>query len=333
MTPADVLQAAWARLPESWREKVPKRLRRRWLRLRGRHRDLPLRLTFPEAARSGGRKVRAVIFSEPGNDWLPVFVNRELWADIDGVTEVVRVADTSRVRLPPPAYDGSRSIIIPLSLANMRTCPRAHPALVPSAHALETLGDKRKFAEYMAASGLAHLCPRAFRTDAEASFPCILKRTDRHSGKGIAVARSPEELARLRRTAPWRGRDCVLQAFTPDQREYVTHCICRDGRILWHRTFACVKEHPEQIRAGTSRQHIAPAQASAKVLGQIADILAPLAFNGPCAVDYSLPSADTVQIFEINPRFGGSLLLNVEDLAQALACLVDGALAMDVVES
>jgi hypothetical protein len=322
-----LLHAAWSRLPQWWRARVPAGLRRTWHRTRRRHKDLPVRLTFPEAAAGSGRKVRIVVFGEFADDWLPAFVNPDVWTPIDGVTEVLRVADQSRPRIPPPAVAASRTVVVPLSILNIRNCPRGHDTLIPDAHALETLGNKKKFAEYMAAQGFADLCPTTFATDDEATFPCILKRADLAAAWGIAVAHSAEELARLRGAADWRGKECVLQAFVPDAVEYVTHCVCRDGRVLWSCSFACTKEHPDQVRAGMDHQTIAPTVAAPHVLDRIAQVLAPLGFSGPCSVDYRLLPGGGMLIFEINPRFGGSLTLpeNAGRLSEALACIIDNA--------
>ena len=53
---------------------------------------------------------------------------------------------------------------------------------------------------------------------------------------------------------------------------------------------------------------------------QIEAVLRPLAFSGPCNVDYKRTADGRLQIFEINPRLGGALLLksNAGLLRQAL---------------
>ena len=60
------------------------------------------------------------------------------------------------------------------------------------------------------------------------------------------------------------------------------------------------------------------------VLNQIEEVLRPLAFSGPCNIDYKLTADGRVQIFEVNPRLGGTLMLSsqAEHLRAALACIV-----------
>jgi len=63
------------------------------------------------------------------------------------------------------------------------------------------------------------------------------------------------------------------------------------------------------------------------VLRQIEAVLRPLAFSGPCNVDYKRTADGRLQIFEINPRLGGTLMLpsQSKQLRAALACIVEHA--------
>lgn len=49
-------------------------------------------------------------------------------------------------------------------------------------------------------------------------------------------------------------------------------------------------------------------EASPEVRGQLERVPAPLAYRGPSVVNYKFAVDGTVQVFEINPRLGGSLL-------------------------
>jgi carbamoylphosphate synthase large subunit len=57
-------------------------------------------------------------------------------------------------------------------------------------------------------------------------------------------------------------------------------------------------------------------------------LLAPLRYSGPCNIDYMLRPSGQPAVFEINPRFGGTLFLpeNRQHLRQALRCLIETAL-------
>ena len=63
------------------------------------------------------------------------------------------------------------------------------------------------------------------------------------------------------------------------------------------------------------------------VQAQIERLLVPLDYRGPCVANYKLAADGTARIFEINPRFGGSLLRRpqVDLLREALGHLLAAA--------
>ena len=63
------------------------------------------------------------------------------------------------------------------------------------------------------------------------------------------------------------------------------------------------------------------------VIRQSETVLSPLAYSGPCNVDYKLSADGRMQIFEINPRLGGTLMLpaQAEQLRAATACIIEHA--------
>ena len=67
--------------------------------------------------------------------------------------------------------------------------------------------------------------------------------------------------------------------------------------------------------------------APAEVLEQFDTVLAPLGYRDPCVIDYKIAGEGRVQIFEINPRLGGTLLLksNAGLLREALGHMLAAA--------
>jgi carbamoylphosphate synthase large subunit len=200
-------------------------------------------------------------------------------------------------------------------------------ALEPTEHAIAILEDKASFAAYMAANGFADYCPRTYAGRREAVFPCVLKRTDLSASLGVAVARSPEHLDELLRTRTFAGHPYILQEPVQGNVEYATYCVCKDGRVLWSCSFASDAGGPIVIKRednAVRRQAIA---TPAAIIRQIEVVLLPLAFSGPCNVDYKLAADGHLQIFEINPRLGGTLMLPPQAgaLSAALACIIEHA--------
>jgi hypothetical protein len=82
----------------------------------------------------------------------------------------------------------------------------------------------------------------------------------------------------------------------PGNVEYATYCVCKSGRVLWNCSFATDSGLPAAIKRednAVPRQAIA---TSNPVLRQIEEVLLPLAFSGPCNVDYKLLADGRMQI-------------------------------------
>lgn len=118
----------------------------------------------------------------------------------------------------------------------------------------------------------------------------------------------------------------MLQAFVPGDTEYAFHGVCKDGVNLW--SFALSRALGSQSRiGGLDHDTVQPITPSERVQSQIATVLAWLRYSGPCCVDCKLMLSGDIATFEINPRFGGSLMIavNREPLRQALTCVIANA--------
>lgn len=221
--------------------------------------------------------------------------------------------------------DLPRRIILPLMETHIEQSPKPSWCLLPSAHALATLRSKAAFADYVEQHGLAALTPRHYRRDEVGAFPLVLKRSDLNAGQSIVVVNSAAELAVHLTMSDWAGRPIVLQERVPGSTEYVTHCVCVNGRIIWHRSYAYLGR-AETIRRGGGGP-IAPHKATAADLMAFERFLLPLRYSGPANFDYKQRADGSLAVFEINPRLGGSLMrpANVSDLAEALDAITSNA--------
>ena len=272
------------------------------------------------------RPVRVVIFGEPSQDWMTALApGAPVWARVPRVREVALAANASAV----PANDPGEvdTVIIPLMEDHARNCPSNHHALVPDRRSIDILADKAAFAGHVDAHGLSRLCPKPFTSVAEATFPCVLKRVDLNAGRGVAVVRTRFDLELRLEQEPWRGQACILQSLAPGEVEFVTHCVCAKGRVLWHCSFLYEMETPDAIRTPDNVRSMRATTAARGVIAAIEAFLAPLAYDGPCNVDYKIAPDGRIIVLEINPRLGGSLMLpeNVGFLARALAEIIDAA--------
>lgn len=264
---------------------------------------------------------RVVLYGIPYADWNATLSDRALWAHI---------ADIAQLRRLPanPFGSGARpgDIVVAMKTNHIRRRPGGS-ALEPTALAISTLEDKAKFAAYMAASGFNDYCPQTYADRQEATFPCVLKRTDLSASLGVAIVQSSAHLDELLRSPTFEGRPYILQAAVAGNVEYATYCVCKAGRVLWSCSFATDVGSPVAIKRednAVRRQAVATPDT---VIRQIEAILRPPALSGPCNVDYKLSSDGRVQIFEINPRLGGTLMLpaQAEHLRSAMACIIEHA--------
>jgi carbamoylphosphate synthase large subunit len=160
-------------------------------------------------------------------------------------------------------------------------------------------------------------------------LPCIVKPTYHH-GRAVVV-RTREALERLLAGGTSLPERFAYQKFIPGTTEYTTHCIMRHGRVVWTTSFTFEKEG--DARVGVEFKSMAPFTPPPAVLDAVERLLRPLDYSGPCNVDYTLrpsgPAAGEIAVFEINPRFGGTMFLasSRSRLTEALTCLVAEARA------
>lgn len=284
---------------------------------------LPVHLDLPDAAKRPEPHFRVVVFGAFLSDWNAPLIDPLTWQGVPGVVEVVRVLDAAQIAtLPATRAD---TIVIPLGEDHIRSCPSDRRSLIPDSHALETTGDKALFAKYMDGEKLSALCPTTYRTLDEVVFPCMLKRLDQNGGYGIEIVASREQLGAFLKTDVFAEQEYIVQEFIPGDTQYTFHCVCKDGEILWSYTLASETGGATQI--GLNPTTATPVTPSPRTVSQLATILARLRFSGPCCANYKiLPSGD-IALFEINPRFGGSLMLATDRsaLRQALSCVITNA--------
>ncbi len=255
-----------------------------------------------------------------------VAADAPVWQAMPGVAQV-EVAETTVALLRKGWRGGRSSIAIPLRERALLWCPRLYWGLMPSRAALAICRNKAQFDRFVKAAGLADLAPRSYRSPAEAIFPCVLKRLNKNAGIGVAIVNSAAELAALLRIKPWRNRPVLLQELVPGSTDFATHCVCRSGRIIWHTTYQYELDPALPVQTPHSIQVRRRAEASAAELAQMERFLVPLAYDGPASFDYRRRPDGGVIVFEINPRFGGTMMRpeNSADLKAALAVLVANA--------
>jgi hypothetical protein len=279
-------------------------------------------------ANTGSPSIRVIVFGHAWPEWTAALREKSVWQGVNGIAEVLLNVGAARdIRRNSAWRSADRTIIVPLAEEHINACPPGFWSLKPDRLAVETFADKLLFADYVERQGLAGLSPTTYRSPDAVQFPCVLKRVDLYGGFGIEIARSRRHLETLLADEMWQGKKFVLQSLVAGLREYVTNCVCKNGRILWQTSFAYAMERDGDIRRGADPTKIGAFAPSPQIIDAIERFLLPLRYDGPCNVNYKLDDTGAVIVFEINPRFGGSLMMPryAHHLRAALSCLVENA--------
>lgn len=274
--------------------------------------------------------IRIVVFGSHSPDWMTAMApSAPVWAGIPGIHEVLHVESGSE-QIPPSTGWGQRTVVIPLMENHIKHRPTQYSSLAPNLSALQVLSNKAVFAAYVRDMGLTNRCPTVFTSIEEASFPCVIKRTDLNGGLGVEIAASLEHARVLVEQEPFAGMPYLIQSLVIHSGEYVAHCVCREGRILWHCVYAFEYEGSPVIRRPSMTTQALPAKAPPSLVAVVESFLVPLSFSGPCNIDYAIGEDGNIVVFEINPRLGGSLMcaVNLTDLRDSLCCIIQNALAL-----
>jgi hypothetical protein len=279
----------------------------------------PLRLDLVPAEGPG---LVVILYGIPYGDWNRMLANRALWESLKVVSKVRRVP----AFWPLWPWRADRTVLIPMKSEHAALAPPRYRGLRPAKDALAVLDNKEAFQSYMERNGLADFCPARYESADRAIYPCVVKRLDLSGSVGVEVATSHAHLDEILRSPVFALRPYILQALVSGTVEYATFCVCDRGRILWHWTFASTMTGPAVIKNEDNDKNRQLVVAAPEVLQQFEKVLTPLAYCGPCIVNYKFAADGRVQIFEINPRFGGSLLQppQTDRLREALGHIIGG---------
>jgi hypothetical protein len=220
-------------------------------------------------------------------------------------------------------------IVVPLRESDTLRLPERYWGLHPTRRAVDTLRDKAAFANYAVEAGLGAHVPQRYESAEEASYPCVLKRTNRAGSYGVALARSVDELNMMLRRRPWRGRPVLLQRYVEGE-DCVIHGVAVAGRIVWHSAYRYALPPDVPIRTPDNFEGFDRVPCSADDLARFERFLLPLGYDGPFNIDFRRPVGGTPVVFEINPRMGTSIFRpeNRADLKATISAIVAHARPM-----
>jgi hypothetical protein len=177
----------------------------------------------------------------------------------------------------------------------------ANPIPVPSEESFSLCDDKLKFGQALIDRGFGGCIPKMM-SGPGLETPYILKKRISAWGKDCWVIRD--------RRDEWRFRDQIsdpefyCQRIVPGAYEFATHILFAKGRIV--KSLNIMYEFESETPIKGQDDPLYRAVHRCPYLDLFSKVLRSIDFQGLCCVNYKVVRGKPY-IFEINPRFGGSL--------------------------
>jgi carbamoylphosphate synthase large subunit len=178
--------------------------------------------------------------------------------------------------------------------------------LSPTFNAIDTFDDKLKFHNFMVQNNFGHLTPKKLD---KLEPPCIVKKTRSDYGIGTYIVTSADKVPK---TIDW-NLSIILEPIK-GKEEYSGHFLVKDGDIKFHIIYKSLF-HMDLFIHGHQHKPYGRIKVDieAHILDPFKQIMKAINFTGVCCANYKIVNNLPI-IFEINPRFGGSLIGIEDDL-------------------
>ncbi len=267
--------------------------------------------------------VKIIMFGSHTEGWRAALgEGAPVWEMIGATVRTLPGQSAEELREVNPSDE--ETVVIPLMEKHIIACPREYRSLFPSKEAVTILGNKKTFSAYLLEHDLGHFAPREYNST-DVAFPCVIKRLDLNAGTGVEVVRDSNELSELLGHETFSGHPYLLQEFVSSEFDFVTHAVCKAGKIEWACTYRLTIDPPGAIQRPNNTVSISKVEISPQIVEKLQSLIAPLNYDGPVNFDYKIASDDQFRIIEVNPRLGGSLVnpAHLDDLAEALRTICE----------
>lgn len=197
-------------------------------------------------------------------------------------------------------------LVVPLTIPDMIFCiehaSTSSNKLIPypSKNAFDICNDKMKFHQFMTQAGMAEYTP-AIDVD-NSIFPFVMKKRIDEGGLESHIINQYEDLLKIEPSED--DSEYFREELLLNQREYATHVLIRDGKIKALLNICYLFEEDRYIKG--KDKYMCKYVCSCPHQATIEKILNKIGFEGLCCINYKEKDGQ-MKIFEINPRFGGSL--------------------------
>lgn len=218
--------------------------------------------------------------------------------------------------------------VVPLKLEDHAIIERAraggrmiHAVIVP-ARGRENCHDKVEFSKRMTASGFGAYLPRMLEP-AEirgADFPVVVKSRREANGRGTHVIHNQAE---LEPHLPSLGSgEALVQELIPGDEEFAAHLLMHEGMLMYATAIYYKMPRSHLIKGHEWKPVVRHWLPSCPFKPLWYEILQSLGItSGTVCIDYRLRDGRPV-IFEINPRLGASLTIQMADYLEVyMSCV------------
>ncbi len=205
--------------------------------------------------------------------------------------------------------------VIPLQLVHYAQLEKSRGYLGskffhPSSQVVSLCDDKLKLSQFLISEGFREFVPPL--RPSGVPYPYVWKKRQGWWGSHCHIVNGPEDERGLDlQDDKWFAQDVM-----PGEVEFGTHILRVDGNIRYTSTFAHMMPKPMMIKGikGTAVHSIFT--PGCRFLNTFSDVLARLDFEGTACIDYKVVNGKPM-LFEINPRFGGSLCKDITSYVDA----------------
>ncbi len=217
------------------------------------------------------------------------------------------------------AYD----VVIPLyekdiHVLNNRFSKYAYKYLIASNDVVDFCNDKMRFNEFLIKNGFKNNIPEILPRDA--GFPYILKKNFDEWGLNSHIIDSAEKGSTLSHLTT--HKDYFKQEYISGADEHTTHFIFTGNKLQYYKTFKFTFPKSSFIKGLESPPFktavIVPVETEHAYVFE--KLLQTINYNGVGCFDYKIQNG-IAKIFELNPRVGGSLPLDLTNFLESYISL------------
>lgn len=198
-------------------------------------------------------------------------------------------------------------IVVPLSL-HAQKYANEHPnlitlkkALIPSNYCIDLCNNKKSLYDFLVKNNFGMFVPKR---NSDLIFPYILKKKIGVWGIGISIIyNSQDELENWEKI---QSDDYFREEYILGKEEYTAHVVIKNKSIVFLKAIKFIFSEKYFVR-GKDYEHTTAQEVNHSHFKQtFENILIAIGYQGICCFNYKIVNHN-LMIFEINPRYGGSL--------------------------